>query len=83
MSPKKITFVTRTLVETNYVGPTNTKGARIKVKNYKTGKTSFRPYTYEHDNHESHAIVASEALNASDLFCCENGGSGFFWMSIN
>jgi hypothetical protein len=83
MPPKKITFVSRTLVETNYVGPTNTKGARIKVKNYKTGKTTFHSYTYEHDNHESHAVVASEALNTSNLFCCENGGAGFFWMSVN
>ena len=79
------------IIRTNYLGPTNTRGGRIKASNI-CGKSVTIPWNHELGIDANHRAAASACLDAhgdADLidrtqYCCfwdEGGGAVFVSMA--
>lgn len=63
---------------TKYLGPTDTRGARIAVKNMRTGKTKMISYDYAaRDAHE--AAVQEVMGSKATLQRVDDGNTGYYW----
>lgn len=64
---------------TKYLGPTNTRGARVKARHEATGKTATLAWDYALEARENHARVAAVLLGREPEFCASLNGqpSGF------
>ena len=50
-------------IKTKYLGPTNTKGSRMKATRVGYhNKSIIIPFNYEHDNYENHQTVMRELI---------------------
>lgn len=58
------------LITTKYMGPTNTRGARIKAQGEGLGSHSI-PYPYELSAQKAHDLAVLELLNSSGAGPCE------------
>jgi hypothetical protein len=54
-------------IHTKYLGPTNTKGARIKVSAY-CGATKTMSVPYDHSSHDPHEDAAYEFCKRLNLW---------------
>lgn len=57
-------------IKTTYIGPTGTKGSRIKATF--NGKSSTIPYDYSLNSHDLHFKAALAFANKHDLGVCYN-----------
>ncbi len=75
-----IKVTTAPACETKYLGPTDSRGARVKATHFNTRRTITRPWDHGLDANPNHAIVAAELLGSTDLLCCSVDGGGWVWM---
>ena len=65
-------------VHTQYMGPTNTHGSRIKGTLI-GGKSVTVPYDYALSATDNHAKVASALLKTKNLACTDDRKAGYLW----
>jgi hypothetical protein len=58
-----------------YLGPTNTKGSRIKVENTKTGETKTAPYNYGAGGSEPQVKELIEKIEGNPVQLVYGGGT--------
>lgn len=76
--PSKAELARGAKYHTKYLGPTDTKGARIAVKTMSTGKTRMMPYDYAaKDAHE--AAVQEVMGSRATLQRVDDGSTGYYW----
>jgi len=76
-----VKITTRRCVETKYLGPTNSHGARIKGTNVTSKKTLTMNWNHELDALDNHAQVAARLLESNDLIDSSVDNGGWMWMS--
>lgn len=76
----KVDVIATPACETKFLGPTDTRGARVKATHFNTRRTITRAWDYALDPNPNHAIVAAELLGSNDLLCCSVDGGGWVWM---
>lgn len=55
----------------SYLPPTNSRGARVRIKDLRHKKTKIINYSYEHNSIKEEAINFLHSLNIGCPFCCE------------
>jgi hypothetical protein len=68
--------------EVTYLGPTDNRGTRIKIKDLRHHKTKIISYSYEHQCIKDDAINFLHSLNISCPYCCETE-KGYIILSDN
>jgi hypothetical protein len=77
--PKKIQAIYGAAIETKYLGPTNTRGGRIKATPISgRGKSIIVPYDHALSVTENHERVASHLLGTSKLSVAEKKNGFIF-----
>jgi hypothetical protein len=76
--PTKVNIKPSESVHTQYMGPTNTRGARIKGTLI-GGKSVTVPYSYELSATDNHANVAAALLKSKNLACTDDRKRGYLW----
>lgn len=59
------------ILETKYVGPTDSYGSRIRVKNLITGKSHYWDYDYSLGGSSNHNRAACYSIDLLGLDYCE------------
>ena len=54
-----------------YLGPTESKGSRVRIKDLRFNKTKIINYSYEFNQARDDAEVYLKSLGIPCLFCCE------------
>ena len=54
-----------------FIGPTNSRGARVKIKDLRHNKTKILSYSYEFNNCKDEAEVYLRSLNIPLLYAAE------------
>lgn len=79
MASKKIEAIYGAAVETKYLGPTNTRGSRIKATALSgRGKSVIVPYDHALSTTENHERLAAHVLGTNKLSVAERK-SGFIF----
>ena len=64
-------------IETKYIGPTNTKGGRIKAECW--GGSVTISYPHELDTDKAHAAAAQALIDKMSALATKYGGSRTIW----
>ena len=65
---------------TTYLGPTNTRGGRVKAKHFNTLRTITLGWDSGLDAQPNHARAAAQLLGSDDLLYCSVENGGYVWM---
>lgn len=65
-------------VSTKYVGPSNSRGGRIKGTFISTGASTTVPYQHEFSSTDNHVKLAETMLGSKKLLMCGTDDKGGF-----
>lgn len=68
--------------EISFISPTDTKGARVKIKDLRHDKTKIISYSYNFISCKDDAEVYLKSLEIPCLYCCETE-KGYIILSDN
>jgi hypothetical protein len=71
----KVATIYGAAVKTQFLGPTNSRGSRIKVTPLGSGKGITVPYDHALSATQNHERAASTALGTTKLSCADNSSS--------